>query len=179
MRTPDPNIADRQRRWDEQITAPLPELLTKLLESPLYGAAPDRPKPPEAYGVYLFSERGKPCYVGRVGLTERARRAGKGKGFSNFRTRLNGHTARRAQPNEATYAYTLTCEVFRDRGIPLAQTRAANRDNPAFKEEFLRQIQRVTEMDFQVVEIDDDRLAAVFEVYAATVLGLDQSFAVS
>jgi hypothetical protein len=178
MRTRDPKIADRQRCWAEQVTAQLPELLTKLLESPIYGAAPDRPKPPKAYGVYLFSERGKPCYVGRVGLTERSRRAG--KGFSNFRTRLNGHTSRRAQHNEATYAYILTCEVFRGRGIPLAPTRAANCDNLAFKEEFRRQIERVREMDFQVVEIkDDDRLAAVFEVYAATVLGLDQSFAVS
>jgi hypothetical protein len=177
MRTHDPKIADRQRGWDEQITAPLPELLTKLLESPLYGAAPDRPKPPKAYGVYLFSERGRPCYVGRVGLTERSRRAG--KRFSNFRTRLNGHTSRRAQHNEATYAYTRTCEVFRDRGIALAQTRAANCDNPVFMEEFRRQIERVTKMDFQVVEINDDRLAVVFEVYAATVLGLHQSFAVS
>jgi hypothetical protein len=177
MRTHDPKIADRQRRWDEQITAQLPQLLTKLLESPIYGAAPDRPKPPQTYGVYLFSERGRPCYVGRVGLTERSRRAG--TRFSNFRTRLNGHTSRRAQHNEATYAYTLTCEVFRCRGIALAKTRAANCDNPAFKEEFVRQIERVTEMDFRVVEINDDRLAAVFEVYAATVLGLHQSFAVS
>jgi hypothetical protein len=176
MRPRDPNIADRQRRWDEQITAQLPELLTKLLESPIYGAAVDRPKPPEAYGVYLFSERGRPRYVGRVGLTERSRRAG--KRFSNFRTRLNGHTSRRARHNEATYAYKLTCEVFRDRGIAL-QTRDANNINPAFMEEFRRQIERVTEMDFQVVEINNDRLAAVFEVYAATVLGLDQSFAVS
>jgi hypothetical protein len=177
MRTRDPKIADRQRRWDEQITAQLPKLLTKLLESPIYGAAPDRPKPPKAYGVYLFSERGRPCYVGRVGLTERSRRAG--KGFSNFRTRLNGHTSRRAQHNEATYAYTLTCEVFRDRGIALAPTRAANCKDPAFTEEFRRQIERVRDMDFQVVEIKEDRLAAVFEVYAATVLGLPQSFAVS
>ncbi len=178
MRTRDPKIADRQRRWDEQITAQLPELLTKLLESPIYGAALGRPKPPEAYGVYLFSERGRPRYVGRVGLTERSRRAG--KGFSNFRTRLNGHTSRRARHNEATYAYKRTCEVFRRGGILLARTRAANCENPAFVEEFRRQIERVREMDFQVVEInDDDRLAAVFEVYAATVLGLDQSFAVS
>ena len=177
MRTRDPNIADRQRRWDGQITAQLPELLTKLLESPIYGAAPDRPKPPKAYGVYLFSERGRPCYVGRVGLTERSRRAG--KGFSNFRTRLNGHTSRRAQRNEATYAYNRTCDVFRGRGIALAPTRAKNCDNPAFMEEFRRQIEHVVKMDFQVVEINTDRLAAVFEVYAATVLGLDQSFAVS
>jgi hypothetical protein len=177
MRTHDPKIADRQRGWDEQITAQLPQLLTKLLESPIYGAAPDRPKPPKAYGVYLFSERGRPCYVGRVGLTERSRRAG--KGFSNFRTRLNGHTSRRAQHNEATYAYNRTCDVFRGRGIALAPTRAKNCDNPAFMEEFHRQIERLRKMDFQVVEINDDRLAAVFEVYAATVLGLHQSFAVS
>jgi len=77
MPTRDPNIADRQRCWDEQVTAQLPDLLTKLLDSPVYGAAPDRPKPPRTYGVYLFSERGRPCYVGRVGLTERSRRAGK------------------------------------------------------------------------------------------------------
>jgi hypothetical protein len=35
-------------------------------------------------------------------------------------------------------------------------------------------------MDFQIVEIADNRLAAVFEIYAATALGLsDQTFAVS
>jgi len=34
-------------------------------------------------------------------------------------------------------------------------------------------------MEFRVVEITDDVLAHLFEVYAATVLGLPQSFAVS
>jgi hypothetical protein len=37
----------------------------------------------------------------------------------------------------------------------------------------------VEQMGFQVVEINDNALAAVFEIYAATVLGLPQSFAVS
>ena len=104
----DPKIVTRERRWDEQVTAQFPGLLTKLLDSPVYGTAPGRPRPPETYGVYLFSERGRPRYVGRVGLTERSRRAG--KRFSNFRTRLNGHTRRLHRPrhNEATYAYGRT-----------------------------------------------------------------------
>jgi hypothetical protein len=35
---------------------------------------------------------------------------------------------------------------------------------------FLGAIEEVRKMDFRVVRIDDDRLAAVFEVYASTVL---------
>jgi hypothetical protein len=73
-----PEIEARQREWNEQVTARLPQLLHELLRSPVYGADKGRPKPPATHGVYLFSERGTPRYVGRVGLTERARRAGKG-----------------------------------------------------------------------------------------------------
>jgi hypothetical protein len=39
-------------------------------------------------------EGDRPCYVGRVGLTDRSRRAG--KQFSNFQTRLKG--LRRVKP---------------------------------------------------------------------------------
>ncbi len=46
-------------------------------------------------------------------------------------------------------------------------------------EHFRAQCQRVEEMGFRVVEIDDDRLAAVFEVYAATVLKTENSWATS
>jgi hypothetical protein len=46
-------------------------------------------------------------------------------------------------------------------------------------EEFRRQCMLVREMGVRVVEINDNKLSAVFEVYAATMLGLPQSFAVS
>jgi hypothetical protein len=47
-------------------------------------------------------------------------------------------------------------------------------------DEFRRQCERVARMDFQVVEITENRLAAVFEIYAAAALGLrHQTFAVS
>jgi hypothetical protein len=70
-----PKIAAHERQWDEEVAKQLPDLLTRLLSSPIYGLGKDRDLPPAAYGVYLFSEKGKPRYVGRVGLTERSKRA--------------------------------------------------------------------------------------------------------
>lgn len=172
----DPKIVSRESQWAEDVTKQLPELLTKLLNSPVYGLGEERDLPPATYGVYLFSERGKPRYVGRVGLTERSKRAG--KKFSNFRTRLRGHA--RPRHNEGTYAYARTVRSFRRKGLPLAGTRKANCADPDFMVEFRRQCERIARWDFQVVEIEDNRLAAVFEIYAATALGLHyQTFAVS
>ena len=172
----DSEIIARKRRWDAEITKQLPDLLTRLLDSPIYGLGEDRELPPAAYGVYLFSERGKPRYVGRVGLTERSKRAG--KKFSNFRTRLRGHV--RPRHNEGTYAYARTVRSFHRKKKPLAGTRKENCADPEFMAEFSRQCERIARWDFQVVEITDNRLAAVFEIYAATVLGLrHQTFAVS
>ena len=154
----------------------LPELLSQLLESPLYGLTLDRPLPPEQYGVYLFVDESDAAqYVGRVGLTERSRR--EGKRFSSFRTRVRGHT--RARHSEGTFAYFRTCEFFRSQGRPLAATRDDNCAAPEFTVEFRRQCSLVRDMGVHVVEINDNKLTAVFEIYAATVLGLPQSFAVS
>lgn len=154
----------------------LPHLLTRLLASPIYGLGEGRDLPPPAYGVYLFSEKRQPRYVGRVGLTDRSKRAG--KRFSNFRTRLRGHV--RPRHNEGTYAYARTVRSFHRKGLPLTGSRKANCADPLFMEEFRRQCERIARWDFQVVEINDNRLAAVFEIYAATVLEIrHQTFAVS
>jgi hypothetical protein len=172
----DPKIAAREREWDEEVAQQLPDLLTRLLDSPIYGLGKDRDLPPAAYGVYLFSEKGKPRYVGRVGLTERSKRAG--KKFSNFRTRLRGHV--RPRHSEGTHAYARTVRSFHRKKLPLSGSRKANCADPDFMEEFRRQCERIAGWDFQVVEITNNRLAAVFEIYAATVLGLrHQTFAVS
>src|SRR4051794_28623450 len=115
----DLGISTRERRWEAEITKQLPDLLTQLLESPIYGLGKNHDLPPATYGVYLFSERGKPRYIGRVGLTERSKRAGKKN--SNFRTRLQGHV--RPRHNEGTYAYARTVRGFRRKKRPLAGTR--------------------------------------------------------
>jgi len=172
----DPKILAREERWRERVTEQLPSLLTALLASQEFGLVGDRELPPAAHGVYLLSEKGAPRYVGRAGLTERSRRTG--KGYSNFRTRLNGHI--RPRHNEGTYAYNRAVRAFERKRLPLAKTRAANCADPEFMDEFRKQCLRVACMDCRVVEIDDNRLAAVFEIYAATVLGIrHQTFAVS
>jgi hypothetical protein len=171
-----PGVVERQETWEREVSRKLPALLTQLLQSPVYGLTRNRPLPPKQYGVYLFIDQAEsPHYVGRVGLTERSRRAG--KGFSNFRTRVQGHT--QARHNEGTFAYVRTCEYLRAQGGSLAATRAGNCADPEFMTEFRRQCQLVRDMGVRVVEIDDNKLSAVFEIYAATVLGLPQSFAVS
>lgn len=174
----DPKIRARENDWDARVSRQLPELLTRLLDSPTYGLGDGRelPSVEQRYGVYLFSERGRPRYVGRVGLTDRSKRAG--KAYSSFRTRLRGHV--RPRHNQGTYAYSRTVKHFHDRKLPLAGTRKTNCEDPEFMAEFRRQCERIRRMDIQVVEITDNRLAAVFEIYAATVLGLaSQTFAVS
>jgi len=171
------DINANRERWEREVDDRLPALLDCLLASEVYGLGAGRQPPPETYGVYLFSENGEPRYVGRVGLTERSRLAG--ARYSSFRTRLRGHV--RARHNEGTFAYALAVAAFRDRGLPLAGTRQGNSDNPEFHEEHTRQCKRVREMEFRVVEIpaDESVLAATFEMYAATVLELPQSFTVS
>jgi hypothetical protein len=174
----DPKIRARENDWDAKVSRQLPKLLTRLLDSPIFGLGNGRELPPvePRYGVYLFSERGRPRYVGRVGLTDRSKRAG--KAYSSFRTRLRGHV--RPRHNQGTYAYALTVKHFRAKKLPLAGTRKANCEDPEFMAEFQRQCERIRRMDIQVVEITDNRLAAVFEIYAVTALGLDgQTFAVS
>jgi hypothetical protein len=174
----DPKIREREDCWDERVARELRELLTQLLDSPIYGLDDGRELPPveKRYGVYLFSEKGRPRYVGRVGLTDRSKRAG--KAYSSFRTRLRGHI--RPRHNQGTYAYAQTLKHFHDKKLPLAGTRKTNCEVPEFMAEFQRQCERIRRMDVQVVEITDNRLAAVFEIYAATVLGLaGQTFAVS
>jgi hypothetical protein len=73
--------------------------------------------------------------------------------------------------------------LTRDRPLPPerppAPTRKGNCDDREFIAEFRRQCSLVRDMGMRVVEINDNKPAAVFEIYAATVLGLLQSFAVS
>jgi len=175
-RKPTDNQLDaRHAKWDKRVGARLPEMLKELLDSQVYGLTNGRPLPPKGHGIYLLSENGDPRYAGRTGLTERAKRSG--KGHSNFRTRVQGHAY--ASHSSGTYAYHLTCEQFRAQSLPLAATRAANCEDPKFMTEFERHCARVKEMDVRVIDIPDDALAVVFEVYAATVLDLPQSFATS
>lgn len=150
--------------WDVVLVR-LPGYLDCLLHSEIFGRGKDRVAPPKQHGVYLFSESSNHLYVGRCGLTERAKRVG--KGHSNFRTRLAGHSCPGSAHNSATFAWRLTFDVLGAQVNGMPQTRAELQRHPRFREEFLRQKERVTAMDFRVVRIEDDFESHVFEAYAA------------
>ena len=131
------------------------------------------PKAPVTYGVYLFSEPTpsgiQHLYVGRVGLTERARK--KGAGHSNFRTRLHGHTRPSSGHNQATFAFRLAVEAVGDSLADMPTARAARAEHPEFAEIFTAQKERVNAMQYRCVEILDDFESYIFEPYAAYRLG--------
>lgn len=146
----------------------LPRFLEALLASEAFGRGSGRKPPPREHGVYLFSEAGRHLYVGRCGLTERA--AKRGGGRSNFRTRLGGHTRPSSAHNQATFAWRLAVEAIDGKFEDLPLVRAELQRDSRFRREFMRQKERVCEMDFRVVAITDDFESYVFEPYAALML---------
>jgi len=152
------------------VEAKLPGYLEALLASEVFGRGPDRKPPPRDHGVYLFTEAGRHLYVGRCGLTERAAKSAEGKGHSNFRTRLAGHTRPSSAHNQASFAWRLAIEAVDGRFEGLPTTRAALERDGRFRQEFARQKERATQMDLRVVTIADNFESYVFEPYAALVL---------
>lgn len=157
-----------ERNWGKVLDK-LPHHLETLLASEVFGRGPGRKPPPREHGVYLFTEAGRDLYVGRCGLTERA--AKKGVGYSNFRTRLAGHTRPSSAHNQATFAWRLAVEAVAGRWEDLPTTRLALGQDSRFRQEFIRQKERVTAMEFRVVAIADDFESYVFEPFAAMMLG--------
>jgi len=150
--------------WEE-VEAKLPDYLEALLASEVYGRGPGRKPPPLEHGVYLFTECDRPLYVGRCGITERAAKTG--RGHSNFRTRLAGHTRPSSAHNQATLAWRLTVEAVEGRFDELPSARAELGLDSRFREEFDRQKERVAAMDFRIVAIVSDFESYIFEPYAA------------
>ena len=153
--------------WEE-VAARLPHYLESLLSSEVYGGGPGRTSPPLEHGVYLFTESDRHMYVGRCGLTERAARTG--KGHSNFRTRLAGHTRPSSAHNQAALAWRLTVEAVQGRFDDLPPARAELGLDTRFRKEFSVQKQRVAAMDFRIVAIADSFESYVFEPYAGLAL---------
>lgn len=151
----------------------LEDRLADLLSSEVYGRGPGRTPPPRTHGVYLFSRGAdggsEHLYVGRVGLTERARAVG--GGHSNFRTRLAGHTRPSSGHNQATFAFRLAIEEVGTAITNLPPTRAQRAIHPEFEAVFAQKKDLVTSLELRVVQIEDDFESYIFEPYAAFRLG--------
>lgn len=164
-------LAARHAWWQEQINARLPCLLSELLSSDVYGLGNERTKPPNGFGVYLFTSSEGHEYVGRTGLTERTERSG-GTSYSGFANRLKGHLT--ATHSSGSWAYKRACDSYRASGRALAGSREQNCASPEFMKAFRAEIELIREMEFRLVAIESELLSAVFEMYAATVLGTRQ-----
>jgi hypothetical protein len=156
-----------------ELVVGLERRLEELLASPVYGRGPGRRPPPRTHGVYLFSRTAdgglEHLYVGRVGVTERARAAG--GGHSNFRTRLAGHTRPSSGHNQATFAFRLAVEHLGKSIADLPATRAERAVHPEFEAVFRMKKELVTSLQLRVAQIEDDFESYLFEPYAAFRLG--------
>jgi hypothetical protein len=117
------------------------------------------PKDMPESGIYLFSERRRPLYVGRS---------------SNIRRRY-GHHCRPGSPhNQAVFAFLLAREKT-NRTSRVYKKGEGNRSwlvqQPDFLAAFLEAKARVRAMEFRFVEQSDQTLQALLEIYAAVVLG--------
>ncbi len=109
-------------------------------------------------GIYLFSERGKPLYVGRT---------------NRIRSRLGGHCRPSASHFTATFAFRLAREAT-GRVKPTYKTTGSRADllkNRVFASAFRKAKARVAAMDIKFVEERDPVRQALLEIYVATVLG--------
>ena len=142
----------------DDIVASMAALLKELRDSPPY-VAPKYSGLPKK-GIYVFYEDGKPIYVGRVGKASK----------QTIRSRIGQHTRPSSGHNQATFAFRLLQEdldVVTGHGAPLTRQALAEKHADKFRE----MKQRVRNMMVRAVEIEDSPTQAVFEVYAALVLG--------
>lgn len=150
-------------RWPprfEELVAQLPHLLEELLACPPHIAG-ERPTVPRVSGVYLFSEGGRPLYVGRT---------------RDCRRRLADHTRPSSRENSAPFAFNLTRRDLDEGGQRAMGTRAEVAAHLAFSEKFAMAKQRVRRMEFRFVAISDPALSTIFEVYASIALGTEGDY---
>jgi hypothetical protein len=162
-------VATREAEWAAMVGG-LDARLRELVRSEVHGrGVPGRKAAPTTHGVYLFTESDKHLYVGRTGKTERSVRAGK-QSASGFRARLAGHCRPGSGLSSATFAIRLALEQARKEGNAIIAPRGELLADPRFGLLFIAAKERITAMEFRVVEIEDDRESAVFEVYTAYML---------
>jgi hypothetical protein len=149
-----PHDHDGLRKFAE-ISSTVEALLARLWAAPAvprerHGTIPNKP------AVYLFSERGKPVYVGQT---------------RKLANRLRYHTRPRAQQEQASFAFLLAKADAKARGIIASGTRKEIAAHPEVLPLFVAAKERVARMDVRWVEIADAHTRTVFEVYAALALG--------
>ena len=132
----------------------LPKQLEKLLAARCC-ARKAHPPIPKAPGVYLFSENGRPVYVGQT---------------RNLRQRLAAHMIPSSGQNTASFAFN----IAKHKAGPMRAKPTREEIERLIKPLFTRAKERVSRMDVQFIEMDDPIERTVFELYAALHLGTEK-----
>lgn len=138
----------------------------------LVGSRPYRhgqkPPLPQSAGIYLFVEDGNPVYV----VITR-----------NIRSRYGQHQRPSSPENSAPFAFSIARREAKSRWFPVTgRGRVELSNDPDFDTAFFGPAKaRVRAMDFHYLEmsgedLDSDPKVAVFEVFAAVVLGTEGDF---
>ena len=146
-----PNKIDFNTIFDE-----LDKLCQKLLKMKPVGRCFENSPKKDISGVYLFSEKENPVYVGRS---------------KNIRNRYNGHIY--SSRDSASFAFLLA----RDK---TGQNEASNKSGSKTRKELMNDCkfnkafdearQRIREMEFRYVEESDSIRQALLEIYCAVKL---------
>jgi predicted GIY-YIG superfamily endonuclease len=121
----------------------------KLIEMPPISVA-NLPINMPISGVYLFTENGKPLYVGRS---------------NTIRKRLQNHCRPSSSSNSAAFAFKLTRKITDQ--ITTKITRAALEKDPKFAGVFLEQKARIKKMNVSYVAEFNPITQAILEMYVA------------
>jgi len=144
-----------QKKTFRDIIIDVEQLYSSLIISPVFKCARTPVSLNDKAGIYLFSEYGKPLYVGRS---------------DNLRKRLASH--RHRSHNTATFAFLI---ARHETGILDATYQSLGsrtdllKNDPVFSAAFDKARERIGSMDVQVIEVTDPVRQALLEIYAAFV----------
>lgn len=139
------------RRFQEAVDSLHPKF-ERLVGGPPFSSGDTLP----LQGVYLFSENGRPLYVGR----------------SNYIRRRFGHHTRQSSPTNQAALATLIARQQTGIAVDyLPGARARLLANADFMDAFTEAKKRVRKMEFRAVEEADQTRQALLEIYCAVALG--------
>lgn len=114
-------------------------------------------------GIYVFYEDNKPIYVGRS---------------KNLRQRFRQHGQPSSDHHSATFAFMIAKQDAEKNGVKMKKngknkTRKELQDDDHFSPNFINAKKRVSDMQVQVIPMEDAIEQTLFEVYAALELNTE------
>jgi predicted GIY-YIG superfamily endonuclease len=114
-------------------------------------------------GIYVFYEDNKPIYVGRS---------------KNLRQRFRQHGQPSSDHHSATFAFMIAKQDAEKNGVKMKKngknkTRKELQDDDHFSPYFINAKKRVSDMQVQVIPMEDAIEQTLFEVYAALELNTE------